>query len=716
MAPKAKKGGQGDRSKGAEEKREEPLQALILADSFETKFDPFTIERPRCLLPLANIPLIEYTLEFLANAGVEEAFLYCGNHTDQVEEYIQSSKWVKDTAPFALEIIRSTSRTIGDAMRDLDQKSILTGDFLCVYGDVISNISLEPALAAHRARREKDKKAIMTMVLREAGISHRTKSQSTRPAFVIDPDKARCVHYEQMRPGQKSPRLSIEAEILEECAELDVRTDLIDCGIDICTPEVLSQWSEGFDWDMPRRGFLYGVLKDHELNGLTIHVHIAQDSYAARVKNLQAYDAVSRDVISRWTYPLTPDTNLISSQTYQLYKRNVYKEDGVVLARSSNIQRRTVLGRATSVGENTTITNSVIGRRCVIGKRVNIKGAYIWDDARIGDDTVIEQAIVANEASIGKRCKLSPGALVAFGVRIADNTNVPASARISKAARADGTPQQTDTKVVGKGGEGYQVEDDEEDEDIPEGLIPSQSIYELQHLSLSNESVSTLHSVYGDEEEDTDAIHVARRSSRTESFASAGSVDSEESASKRAAASDFHHEAASSIYDGLQKGQDANDIQLELKALTLSSNADGKQVRRAVAVALMRRIASLVEGGKTPKQAVDAVLLPNELLVQRSVLDDKAALKEESIEFLMFLQTDLLHRKDGAKILLHSCFVLVNNDLIESEGVLQWWNDPRSSASEELKTIRSDTQGLVDTLAEDSEDEESEEESDSDSE
>jgi NDP-sugar pyrophosphorylase family protein len=33
--------------------------------------------------------LIEYTLEFLANAGVEEVFLYAGAHSDQLEKYIK---------------------------------------------------------------------------------------------------------------------------------------------------------------------------------------------------------------------------------------------------------------------------------------------------------------------------------------------------------------------------------------------------------------------------------------------------------------------------------------------------------------------------------------------------------------------------------------------------------------------------------------------------
>ena len=43
----------------------------------------------QCLLPVANVPLIEYTLEFLARAGIRDIFLYLGAHEEQVEEYIK---------------------------------------------------------------------------------------------------------------------------------------------------------------------------------------------------------------------------------------------------------------------------------------------------------------------------------------------------------------------------------------------------------------------------------------------------------------------------------------------------------------------------------------------------------------------------------------------------------------------------------------------------
>lgn len=168
-------------------------------------------------------------------------------------------------------------------MRDLDSKGIMSGDFIVVYGDVVSNLPLAEALATHRARRARDKNAIMTMVLREAGIEHRTKARGTSPVFVVDPTKDRCLHYEQISRKQPGKFVQLEPELLTGLQEIELRHDLIDCGIDICTPDVLALWSDNFDYEAPRRNFLHSVLKDYELNGKTVHTYIVKDHYAARV-------------------------------------------------------------------------------------------------------------------------------------------------------------------------------------------------------------------------------------------------------------------------------------------------------------------------------------------------------------------------------------------------------------------------------------------------
>ncbi|OQE13428.1 hypothetical protein PENFLA_c048G01361 [Penicillium flavigenum] len=696
MAPK-QKAGQKPKPNTAEEV-EETFQAVVLADTFETRFEPFTRDKPRCLLPLANTPIIEYTLEFLANAGVEEVFLYAGAHSDQLEKYINASKWRAPSSPFKqLTFLKSTSTSVGDVMRDLDAKHVITGDFIVVSGDVISNLPIEGALAQHRARRALDKNAIMTMVLREAGLQHRTKSTSVSPVFVIDPTQDRCLHYEEIdrHPHEEqSSRLNIDAEIILKHPELDIRQDLIDCSIDICTPDVLSLWSDSFDYQSPRKHYLYGVLKDYELNGKTLHTYIIKDQYAARVRNLKAYDAVSKDILSRWTYPLCPDTNLLPGHSYTLRKGSMYQETGVTLARSCVIGRRTVIGQGTSIGDRAEVHNSVLGRNCKIGRNVNLNGSYIWDNVVIGDNSDIRGAIIADGVVIGRSCAVEAGSLLSYGVKIADNIWVEKGKRITK-TRNDGGVAKNDPQVVGDDGEGYEFihgeEDEDEDDDV--SIASSGLVYRMPNLSLSTASISTLSSEISD-------------ASWTRSDGGSFSADEEDN---------FHHDASVSLFDSLREGVAADVVQLELVTLRMSANASDNQVRRAIVSSFMKHIQQLMEGGKGAGPAVSEVFTAYKEVVERTLFDRNKEEKKDQVDLLLCLQNDLIHRNKGDMVLLFTAKSLYELDLIEEEAYDQWWNDERSSNSEEMRTVRSQTQQFVDWLAE-AEEESSEEESEEESE
>ena len=54
-----------------------------------------------------------------------------------------------------------------------------------------------------------------------------------------------------------------------------VRTDLIDCHISICAPEVLMLFSDNFDYQNLRKDFVGGTLSEEEL-GNKIHVYELQ--------------------------------------------------------------------------------------------------------------------------------------------------------------------------------------------------------------------------------------------------------------------------------------------------------------------------------------------------------------------------------------------------------------------------------------------------------
>lgn len=61
-------------------------------------------------------------------------------------------------------VTSSTSTSMGDALRAIDSKGCISSDFILLSGDTVTNFSLEGPLKDHKARREKDRNAIMTLV------------------------------------------------------------------------------------------------------------------------------------------------------------------------------------------------------------------------------------------------------------------------------------------------------------------------------------------------------------------------------------------------------------------------------------------------------------------------------------------------------------------------------------------------------------------------
>lgn len=586
-------------------------------------------------------------------------------------------------------------------MRNLDKRALMTGDFLLVSGDVVSNISLEPALARHRARREKDKNAIMTMVLREAGARHRTKSSGRRPLFVIDPEAERCVHYGEMgRPTKTGRSVQIDPQLLTTHRQLEVRTDLIDCYIDICTPEALSLWSDNFDYQSVRQSFLSEVLKDYELTGKTIHTYIAAEGYAARVQSLRAYDAVSKDIMSRWTYPLCPDSNLVRGQSYRFGRGKIYEEDGVMLSRTSVVRSKSVLGQDTSLADGSEVSDSALGRRCAIGKDVAIKDSYLWDDVVVGDGSVIQRAIIADGVIIGKNCRIQPGALVSFGVHVPDGTTVGGTSKLTRVRLQEG-PINPSSEAMAEGDyfSSAKLVDDDSD---TSSTASSQLVYQISSASRSDSSISTLNSS-GDE--DDVPFHT---SSRRSSILS-------DSLDDQARKQDFHLEAVASILDGLQKGDLSENILLELNSYRMAVDANQQEVRHAVVAALIRRILSLVGSDAKSQgallQAVKEVFGKYKPLVERVIFDRSADQKTDQVDFLVLVQQEAVGKTLGDSLVLFVAQEAYFLEILEEDGVLQWWEDDRSQR-EDLASVRGLTALFIKFLQE-AEEEESEDEEES---
>ncbi|KAK9043556.1 hypothetical protein V6N11_071892 [Hibiscus sabdariffa] len=398
------------------------LQAILLADSFTTKFHSIILERPRVLLPLVNIPMIDYTLAWLESAGVEEVFVFCCAHSKQVIDYLKFS---------VTTIEANDSISAGDALRLIYERQVIDGDFVLISGDTVSNMSLTQALEEHKEIRKRDANAIMTMVVQHSKpspITQQSRLGTDELFMAINPDTKQLLYYEDKAEYSKG-FISLDKTLIADNPSIVLHNDKQDCYIDICSEQVLSLFTDNFDYQHLRRHFVKGLLLD-DIMGYKIFTHEIHSSYAARIDNFRSYDTISKDIIQRWTYPFVPDI-LCGSSAIKLERQGIYRASEVTLSRSAQVGSFTVIGQGTKIGNNTKISHSVIGEGCSIGSNVTIEGSYIWNDVTIEDGCRLSHAIVCDGVTMKLGAVLEPGVVLSFKVVVGEQFVVPAYSMVS---------------------------------------------------------------------------------------------------------------------------------------------------------------------------------------------------------------------------------------------------------------------------------------------
>uniref|UniRef100_A0A669PUY4 Translation initiation factor eIF2B subunit epsilon n=1 Tax=Phasianus colchicus TaxID=9054 RepID=A0A669PUY4_PHACC len=393
-------GAGGARGSEPQEEPPPPLQAVLVADSFNRRFFPISKDRPRALLPMANVAMIDYTLEFLTATGVEETFVFCCWKSAEIKEHLQRSKWCRHTSPNTVRFVTSDLyRSLGDVLRDVDAKSLVRSDFILVTGDVVSNLNVSRALEEHKLRRKMEKNvSVMTMIFKESSPGHHARCKEDDIVIAMDSATNRVLHYQRTQ-GLK--RFRFPMSLFQNSIEnVEVRHDLLDCHISICSPQVSSA----------HQRILNSIGVASLILGNQIHMHVTTEEYGAHICNLLMYEAVCSDIIRRWVYPLTPEMNFTDdkNQSYTHSKHNIYRGVDVSLGHGSMLKENVLIGQGTVIGSNCSIMNSVIGQNCRIGNEVMLDGAFLWDGVHIADNVQIQHSVICDEVEVKEKVKLKP--------------------------------------------------------------------------------------------------------------------------------------------------------------------------------------------------------------------------------------------------------------------------------------------------------------------
>jgi NDP-sugar pyrophosphorylase family protein len=117
------------------------LKAIILAGGRGKRLRPITDYVPKPLIPIKNIPIIEWQIKYLKKFGISEVIICSGYKTKMIENYLNNKKLgVKIT--FSIE---DKPLGTGGAIKKAGKK-IKDKSFLVINGDIITNIDLKKVI------------------------------------------------------------------------------------------------------------------------------------------------------------------------------------------------------------------------------------------------------------------------------------------------------------------------------------------------------------------------------------------------------------------------------------------------------------------------------------------------------------------------------------------------------------------------------------------
>ena len=117
------------------------MKAIILAGGRGKRLRPITDYVPKPLIPIKNIPIIEWQIKYLKKFGVSEVIICSGYKTEMIENYLNNKK-------LGLKVTFSIEKKplgTGGAIKNAGKK-IKDKSFLVINGDVITNIDLKKLL------------------------------------------------------------------------------------------------------------------------------------------------------------------------------------------------------------------------------------------------------------------------------------------------------------------------------------------------------------------------------------------------------------------------------------------------------------------------------------------------------------------------------------------------------------------------------------------
>ncbi|MGH7442975.1 MAG: sugar phosphate nucleotidyltransferase, partial [bacterium] len=343
------------------------MKGVIMAGGFGTRLRPLTFGLPKPMVPVANRPIMQRTVELLTRHGITEQVALLYFQPERIRAYFG------DGSAFGARMdYVSAEGDLGTAGSvKLGQSVIGRQRFLVISADVLTDFDLSAALAFHEQR-----KALATLVL--------TRVENPLQFGVVIADKEGRI-----------------TRFLEKPSWGEVFSDTINTGIYILEPEVFDLIPEDRDFDFSKD--LFPLMLSQ---GLPLYGYIAP-GYWKDIGTLSEYLNVHRDILSGKV-----EVGVDGVRQGRL-GTDIWLGQGSTVDPSARLSNSVIIGRGVSVGPRAELTDCILGDGCTVGEGARVRGAVLWRDVRVGQGVELKECTVADRCVVGDLSSVDVGAVVA---------------------------------------------------------------------------------------------------------------------------------------------------------------------------------------------------------------------------------------------------------------------------------------------------------------
>lgn len=344
------------------------MKAMIMAAGPGTRLRPLTHAIPKPMVPVANKPVIEHTLENLKRHGITEAVINLHNHAKIIADHIKNgARWGLTIRYSYEEHLMGTAGGVKKAERWFHD-----APFLVASGDGLSDIDFSELIAVHR-----EKRAFATMVL---------KPVDTRFEYGVT----------LLDAGGRIKRF------IEKPRWSEVFSNTVNTGIYVLDPSIFKYIPEGIPYDfghqlwpelLKRRKRLFGYITP---------------AYWCDVGDLQEYRRAQRDALDRKVKITLPGSQV---------SPGIWLGEGTRIGPNRHLVPPCIIGGNCRIGPEAHVdAYTMIGDRCTIGRKVVLKNSILWKHVHVDSNVHLENCIIGVGARVRENISMYEGAVINIAV------------------------------------------------------------------------------------------------------------------------------------------------------------------------------------------------------------------------------------------------------------------------------------------------------------